>query len=67
MRKALLMPGTEQRDRMRALRAQVAQFNVYRWAGRMLLDASRLRQRERLHVRLSGKAPGRVPLLRAFR
>jgi trehalose 6-phosphate synthase len=67
MRKALLMAPAEQRDRMRALRAQVAQFNVYRWAGRMLLDASRLRQRERLHVRLSGKVSARTALLRAFR
>jgi trehalose 6-phosphate synthase len=52
---ALLMAPAEQRERMRALRAQVAEYNVYRWAGRMLLDAARVRQRERLQVRLAGK------------
>ena len=49
---ALVMPAAEQADRMRALRSLVAEFNVYRWAGRMLADASRLRQRERLSRRL---------------
>ncbi len=37
---------------MRAMRAFVAEFNVYRWAGRMLVDAARLRRRERLTGRL---------------
>jgi trehalose 6-phosphate synthase len=50
---ALSMSPEEQEQRMRALRTMVAEFNVYRWAGRMLLDATRLRQRERLSVRLS--------------
>ncbi len=50
---ALLMPPEEQRERMHAMRALVKEFNVYRWAGRMLVDASRLRQRERLAGRLS--------------
>jgi len=49
---ALQMPLDEQRDRMRAMRAFVAEFNVYRWAGRMLVDAARLRRRERLSGRL---------------
>jgi trehalose 6-phosphate synthase len=49
---ALLMPPEEQADRMRALRSLVAEFNVYRWAGRMLSDAARLRQRDRLSHRL---------------
>jgi trehalose 6-phosphate synthase len=56
---ALGMPGTEQRERMHAMRAQVADHNVYRWAGRMLLDATRLRQRERLHGRLANHRPRR--------
>ena len=51
-RAALAMPKDEQRDRMRAMRALVAEFNVYRWAGRMLVDAARLRRRERLSGRL---------------
>jgi hypothetical protein len=33
---------------------------VYRWAGRMLLDATRLRQRERLQVRLAGRTRRRL-------
>ena len=54
---ALLMPKDEQRDRMRAMRALVAEFNVYRWAGRMLVDAARLRRRERLSGRLGRHLP----------
>lgn len=50
---ALTMPHDEQRERMRALRASVKDFNIYRWAGRMLLDAARLRQRERVAARLT--------------
>jgi trehalose 6-phosphate synthase len=38
MRRALEMRRSEQRDRMRAMRAQVKEYNVYRWAGRMLID-----------------------------
>ena len=35
-----------------SMRAQVAEFNVYRWAGRMLVDAAHTRRRERLSDRL---------------
>ncbi len=56
---ALRMPAEEQAARIRAMRAQVAEFNVYRWAGQMLVDASRLRQKDRLFDRL-GTSPGRV-------
>jgi trehalose 6-phosphate synthase len=49
---ALQMSPGEQRDRMRSMRAFLAEFNVYRWAGRMLVDAARLRNRERLTDRL---------------
>ncbi len=45
---ALSMPAAEQRDRMRLMRGLVAEFNVYRWAGRMLLDAASMRQRSHL-------------------
>jgi trehalose 6-phosphate synthase len=45
---ALEMPEDEQRARMRSMRGLIQEFNVYRWAGKMLLDASRLRQRNRL-------------------
>jgi trehalose 6-phosphate synthase len=50
---ALRMPAAEQAERLRAMRAHVAEFNVYRWAGRMLADAARLRNRDRLSTRLS--------------
>jgi trehalose 6-phosphate synthase len=49
---ALTMPDFEQRERMRSMRARVRDFNVYRWAGRMLIDAARIRQREKLSVRI---------------
>jgi trehalose-6-phosphate synthase len=45
---AIDMPAGEQAARMRAMRSLVSEYNIYRWAGRMLLDASRLRQREQL-------------------
>ena len=45
---ALTMPPAEQRARMRSLRGIVQEFNVYRWAGRMLMDAARMRQRARI-------------------
>jgi trehalose 6-phosphate synthase len=33
---------------MRSMRGLVQEFNVYRWAGRMLLDASNTRMRQRI-------------------
>lgn len=53
MATALNMSADEQRERMRSMRAFLAEFNVYRWAGRMLVDAARLRRRERLSGRLA--------------
>ncbi len=50
---ALNMPAAEQRERMRSMRRLLAEFNVYRWAGRMLVDAAELRRRERMVGRLS--------------
>lgn len=52
---ALTMPLDQQQVRMRAMRRLLAHFNIYRWAGRLLLDAAQLRERERhnqhLHVK----------------
>jgi alpha,alpha-trehalose-phosphate synthase [UDP-forming] len=48
LHRALTMPQVEQRERMRSMRTRVKNFNVYRWAGHMLLDAAHLRQRERV-------------------
>jgi trehalose 6-phosphate synthase len=47
------MPEPEQRERMRSMRQLVRDFNVYRWAGRMLLDAARLRRRQRVSEKIS--------------
>jgi len=49
---ALTMPPGEQRERMASLRSTVREFNVYRWAGRMLSDAARLRLRQRVSMRV---------------
>jgi trehalose 6-phosphate synthase len=53
MAAALAMSPSEQAVRMRSMRRLVSEFNVYRWAGQMLVDASELRRRERLTGRLS--------------
>ncbi len=50
---ALSMSPDEQRERMRAMRMFVAEFNVYKWAGRMLTDVASVRQRDRLTNRLA--------------
>ena len=52
LRAALEMPEREQRARMRLMRGLVAEFNVFRWAGRMLIDAAGMRKRRRLLDRL---------------
>ena len=51
LHRALTMREDEQRDRMRLMRGLLREFNVYRWAGRMLMDAAALRQRRRLGLR----------------
>jgi trehalose 6-phosphate synthase len=51
MHLALTMSPEEQRARMRSMRNLVQEFNVYRWAGRMLLDAARMRARSRVMAR----------------
>lgn len=48
---ALNMPIAEQKERMRNLRAHVQENNVFRWAGKMLMDAARMRQRSRIEER----------------
>jgi trehalose 6-phosphate synthase len=50
--RAVTMPEIEQCERMRSMRSLVKDFNIYRWAGRMLLDAARLRQRERVVTKI---------------
>jgi len=53
---ALTMRVDEQQDRMRSMRSLLVQFNVYRWAGKMLVDAARLRNQERVTVRLAERS-----------
>ncbi|MBI2409001.1 MAG: trehalose-6-phosphate synthase [Gemmatimonadetes bacterium] len=48
---ALTMTDSEQRDRMQLMRGLIREFSVYRWAGRMLVDATDLRRRERVPER----------------
>ena len=48
IQRALLMSQNEQRERMRLMRDQVRERNVYRWAGQMLMAASRLRKSLRI-------------------
>jgi trehalose-6-phosphate synthase len=45
---AMRMGRDERRERMSLLRRTVKENNVYRWAGRMLMDAARIRQRQNL-------------------
>ncbi|MFN7698975.1 MAG: trehalose-6-phosphate synthase [Deltaproteobacteria bacterium] len=59
---ALRMPVAEQRLRMRSMRRLVSELNVFRWAGRMLLDAAELRRKERLSGHLSFVGEGRLAL-----
>ncbi len=49
---ALNMPEREQRDRMRSMRGLLQEFNIFRWAGRMLIDAARIRQQNRFFGKL---------------
>jgi trehalose 6-phosphate synthase len=52
LHRAATMPPPEQRERMGALRMTVREYNVYRWAGRMLADAGRWRARARIEARV---------------
>jgi trehalose 6-phosphate synthase len=52
LNRAATMPAAEQRERMASLRTTVRDFNVYRWAGRMLSDAGGWRLRARIEARV---------------
>ena len=62
LRVALDMPPDEQRERIRSMRSLIQEFNVYRWAGRMLLDAARVRHRRRMAM--GSRSPAKVIDLR---
>jgi trehalose 6-phosphate synthase len=48
MRNAMQMSRDERRERMKLMRRTVKENNVYRWAGKMLMDAAQMRQRQSL-------------------
>lgn len=58
LNRAATMPEAEQRDRMASLRSTVREFNVFRWAGRMLADAGRWRLRSRIEARVRSHQTG---------
>jgi trehalose 6-phosphate synthase len=66
LERALFMPKQEQRDRMRMMRELICERNVYRWAAQMLMDASRLRKRERIRAKRKERAfaPPRLAIVR---
>ena len=49
---ALLMSPEQRRERMHLMRTLVSENNVYYWAGRMLLEAARLRKRQRIEEQI---------------
>jgi trehalose 6-phosphate synthase/phosphatase len=53
LHRAITMPEAEQRARMASLRSTVREFNVFRWAGRMLSDAGRWRLKARVEARVA--------------
>jgi len=65
LRIGLTMEAREQRDRMRSMRGLIQEFNVYRWAGRMLLDAAVIRRRTRV-LGAGYASPREEPLAREF-
>ena len=48
IRQAWKMGPDEQRERLRLMRRTVKENNVYRWAGHLLNDVARVRQRQRI-------------------
>lgn len=66
LRTALRMTAQEQQLRMRNMREQVREFNVYRWAGRMLIDAARIREQRRIEEIVTADDRGVVGLERGF-
>ena len=48
IRRAIDMPREQRAQRMKLMRRTVKENNVYRWAGRMLMAAARIRQRQAL-------------------
>ncbi|QEL17750.1 alpha,alpha-trehalose-phosphate synthase (UDP-forming) [Limnoglobus roseus] len=62
---ALAMPADEQRRRMRRMRAQVSDNNIYRWAGMLLSEASKLVPDADPPEVVPTAAPATLPFIRA--
>jgi trehalose-6-phosphate synthase len=62
--RALSMPAAEQRERMRSMRSWVHSHNIFRWAGKMLSDAARVRSRERVAARIERIQRGHLQRVR---
>jgi trehalose 6-phosphate synthase len=58
LRQALNMPKSEQKERMASMRNTIREANVFRWAGRMLGDASHQRLRLRIAQRVQASHTG---------
>lgn len=56
--RALRMSPNEKRERIRLMRELVSENNIYYWAGRMLLDASRLRKRNQIEADIAAIGGG---------
>jgi trehalose-6-phosphate synthase len=62
--RALAMPAAEQRERMRSMRGWIRAHNIFRWAGKMLSDAARVRSRERVTQRIENIQRGQLRRVR---
>lgn len=60
--KALRISAEEQEERMHLMRELVRENNVFYWAGRMLLDAARLRKRRRIETAIAAVSGARFAL-----
>lgn len=53
LNRALKMSEKEQNERMTIMRNYLKEFNVFRWAGRMLIDASMVKKKNSIAMRLN--------------
>jgi trehalose 6-phosphate synthase len=58
----LCMTADQRRDRMRLMREMVSEYNIYFWAGRMLLDAARMRKRRHIERQIAAVSAGKQTL-----
>ena len=56
----LVMPPEQRRERMKLMRDLVGEYNIHYWAGRMLLDAARMRKRRAIETQMVRVVPAGV-------